>query len=66
MPETKATVQYSGEPKFFPSNNHRVLAQFEQVYGHPRLGDSKNVTSSKIVSISGAVIETQNTIYRPR
>lgn len=61
----KARVLYAGEPQFFPNGKHPAFAHFEQVFGHPTLGDRKSVTSSQVVSVTDGVIETLNTIYVP-
>lgn len=61
----KVTVQYAGQPKFKLNILNQNVAQFEQVFGHPTLGDCEKVTTSQIVAVDGDVIETKNTIYVP-
>ena len=62
----KTTVEYSGEVLFFPNKKEPVAARIEHVYGHPRFEDGKLLITSQIVSVIDGVIETKNTIYKPR
>jgi hypothetical protein len=64
----KPVVYYLGVPQFYDWNDDEryPVATLSYVIGHPKLGNCRDVRTSKVLNVYfDGTIETNNTIYKP-
>jgi hypothetical protein len=67
MDKVKAVVEYFGDPVIVDWNDdpNFKVAYLDSIRGHPKLGDCKDVRTSRIrIIYFDDTIETDNTIYK--